>query len=280
MYRIGTIRMVTLLALLGSAGLLFAGEPLTAVTEEWPPYNFSEGDEIKGLSTDIIRATLREAGLAAKFEIFPWPRSYKKAKMEANTLIYTILRMPEREEDFQWIKMEGLSESVFLFSPRARPEIVIKSLDDAKRYKIGVSQESASHQFLLSKGFEEGTHLFPVNVASHTVLLSDAKHPRIDLATGDRLSMSIRLKAMEYPPDYWEEELLLFKKDIYMAFGKKTPAHVVKKVRDAYDAIHRAGVVDRLKKGYFEVYKCRNLHCTDVPSEETGPDFEENPPPY
>jgi hypothetical protein len=48
---------------------------LNAYTEEWPPYNFMLGTEIKGISTDLLLAAYQLAQLRCNLHMVPWARA-------------------------------------------------------------------------------------------------------------------------------------------------------------------------------------------------------------
>ena len=90
-----------LLSLILLASVATAEEkPLAVYTGEWVPYNYQEGREIKGLSTEILRAMCAEAKLECGINYLPWVRSYKTVQNTRNALLYTVARKPEREHEF------------------------------------------------------------------------------------------------------------------------------------------------------------------------------------
>jgi polar amino acid transport system substrate-binding protein len=91
-------------ALLGI--LLVAGtgaaraETLKVLTEEFPPYNYTENGRITGFSTAVVQAVLKEAQLQGDFQSLPWARAYETAQTSDSVLIYSIARNPQREKLF------------------------------------------------------------------------------------------------------------------------------------------------------------------------------------
>ncbi|MCP4022580.1 MAG: transporter substrate-binding domain-containing protein [Desulfobacteraceae bacterium] len=127
-------------------------QSITIVTEQYPPYNYKENGEIKGVSTEVICAVLKEAKIEAKFKLYPWARAYSMAKKEENVLIYSISRTPNREKLFKWVGVIAPID-FYIFALKERPDIQVHLLEDAKRYKIGAVREDALEQFLTGKGF-------------------------------------------------------------------------------------------------------------------------------
>lgn len=231
------------------------GESIKVVTEEWPPYTYSENDQIGGVVTEIVRATLDRSNLAYSIEIYPWARAYEIAKDEKNVLIYSIFKLPNREHSFKWIKIDGLSVNMSLFRPKFRNEMHLTSLEQAKKYKIGVTRETSTHHFLLSRGFVAGVNLFPINSEEQNSLKSRPQNMRIDLTTGDKLSLAHWLKASGFPPDYWVEQVPLFREDFYMAFGMETSDAVVETVRKAFAEMKSQGELKAIVDKYQRMFE-------------------------
>ena len=232
----------------------FGGE-IRVVTESWPPYTYEENGKNQGVVTEIVEATLKRSGLDYSIKIYPWARSYDMATGEENVLLYPIVRLPNRENMFKWILIDGLAINMSLFRPKYRTDIAVQSLEDARPYRIGVTRDTSTHHFLLSKGFIEGTNLFPVNCEEQNYLKSTPKNMRIDFSTGDELSIAYMLREMGLPSDYWVAQTPLFHENLYMAFGLKTSDEVVEKVRAAFREIKDEGVLAAIVDKYYKMYE-------------------------
>ncbi|BDQ37514.1 hypothetical protein SYK_18740 [Pseudodesulfovibrio nedwellii] len=252
---------------MGVRGFLFAvvlvlvqavtasSESIKVVTEEWPPYNQKVCEGVGGVVTDVVRATLDRAGFEYSIDIYPWARAYDMAQTHKNVLIYSIFKLPSREPHFKWIKVEGLSIDMYLFSPKHRRDIAISTLDEAKKYRVGVTRETSTHHFLLSQGFQDGVNLFPVNCEQQNNLKSSQNVGRIDLTTGDKLSLAHWLKQSGQPSDYWVPRVPLFTEDFYMAFGNETSDAVVERVRKAFLEIRAEGQLDAIVDKYWRMFE-------------------------
>lgn len=246
--------VIAVALVLMQATVAFSGS-IKVVTEEWPPYTQSIGGEVGGVVTEIVRATLERADLDYSLEVYPWARAYDMARTQKNVLIYSIFKLPVREPHFKWIKIEGLSIDMHLFSPKHRTDIALSSLAEAKKYRIGVTRETSTHHFLLSQGFEDGVNLFPVNCEQQNELKSSESVSRIDLTTGDRLSLAHWLNQSGQPSDYWVPRVPLFDEDFYMAFGNQTPDEVVEAVQKAFREIQEEGQLDAIVDKYWRMFE-------------------------
>ncbi|MEF2229589.1 MAG: transporter substrate-binding domain-containing protein [Pseudodesulfovibrio sp.] len=237
--------LFTLIVVL-SLTLSASAESLRVVTEEWPPYNHTVHGIVGGLATEAVRAVLERAGLDYTIESLPWARAYSLAQHEPWVMVYSILRVQDREPLFQWVVLEGMDVGMHLFRPKSRREIRIKTLDDAKAYRVGVTRQSSPHHFLLSRGFVENANLFPVNNARLNLLKSKSHHKRIDLIASDPSSLELRSRQEGLPSDYWVRLIPLFHDDLCMAFSLKTPEALVERVRRAYAQVRAEGGLDAI----------------------------------
>ena len=92
----------TIALLLASAACATWAKPLQIVTEQNPPFNYQEGKDIKGTSTEAVRALLAKAGVEGKFALMKWNEAYERAQRNANTCIYSTSRVENREKIFKW----------------------------------------------------------------------------------------------------------------------------------------------------------------------------------
>lgn len=178
-------------------------QPLRLVTEEWPPFNYQEQGQARGLGVEMAQALLAEAGLpAARVEFFPWNRAYALALHEPQVLLFTVSRTPQREHQFHWIARISARE-LWLYRLASRNDIVINHLDQAKAYRLGVGPlEDASTQGLVERGFVPGVQLDSVQTADPDATnLQKLLAGRFDLMVGNPLSVAYTLQKQRVPED-------------------------------------------------------------------------------
>jgi polar amino acid transport system substrate-binding protein len=172
-----------------------AEENIEVATEIWPPYNYLENDILIGTSTKIVEASLKRENIPFDITIYPWTRAYELAKNKKNILIYTIMRIPEREALFQWIRPLGESDTVYLYQSSARTDIKISSLKDAKKYRIAVVRGDMKHNFLLGQGFDDSS-LYLVSRQEQGVQM--LLHKRADFILFSDTNISMNLNPSMY----------------------------------------------------------------------------------
>jgi polar amino acid transport system substrate-binding protein len=219
---------------------LYAEDKILVVTEDWAPYNYKEDGLVKGASTDIVRKVLDASELEYSIKLYPWARAYSMALKNENVLIYTIVRTPIRENRFKWIGPIAKSDNTNLYKLSERRDIVINSLDGARKYKVGVIRGSMYHQFLTEHGFNNIEAVSGPGKNYQKLLAR-----RIDLWAESELNFQQELKSdpVGAPEDLIENAFPLFKYPYYMAFSKRTSNDIVNKVREAFERLAEKGVL-------------------------------------
>lgn len=128
------------------------GLELAALTEALPPLNYEQDGKVVGFSSELLDLMAKEADIAVHKQLLPWSRAYDMVGRQPNTLIYSLARTPEREALFQWVGPIS-PRRIVLYRHADRNDIALKSLDDARAYRIGVVRESASAKSLIKLGF-------------------------------------------------------------------------------------------------------------------------------
>ena len=132
--------------------------PITVVTEEYPPYNYQGADnQIAGLSTEVVREALKRARIEYRINLYPWARTYRMAQEQPNVLIYSIARNEQREKLFQWVDVIA-QNNAYIYRLKTRPEVKAQNLDELKRFRIGAVRDDYRAQYLAK-------HAIPLDLA-------------------------------------------------------------------------------------------------------------------
>jgi len=225
-----------------------SAQEIKVVTENFPPYNYEEDGKLTGMATEVVQATLRQANIEAEIKLYPWARAYKMALEQENVLIYTISMSPEREDQFKWIGPIVPSLELSLYKLSKRTDIQISTLEDAKKYKMGVVRDDRIHQYFKARGFEDNKHLY-LHANSDKTLMNLFRE-RIELKVGDNYQQPQDIEALGYSKNDVEKLLSLIVVDFYMAFSKETSDEIVEQVRAAFEQVKADGKVDAIVKTY------------------------------
>lgn len=209
---------------------------------EVTPYSYLRNGQVAGPATEVVEATLREAGLAHRIAVYPWARAYELALTEPDVLIFLLARTPAREALFKWTG-EFMKMEYHLYKLKSRQDVVVRSLDDARRYAIGVVRDDVRHQYLKAKGFHrlvvsgEAMDNFR-RLVNGQVQLSPV--PTLDMAV---LCREARFDCSQLEPVYTLDELSV---DLYMAYSTATPETTVARTKAAFERLRANGTVKRL----------------------------------
>ena len=227
-------------------------QEIKVVTEELPPFSMTQSGRVTGLSTEVVRAVLKEAGLNASIQSVPWARAYDLAANTPNVLIYSISRTSEREKLFKWVGVIAPTHW-YLFAMANRP-LHIQKLSDARNFQIGTINEDVGEQYLKANGFTVGKNIQSSN--EHKLIYEKLKLGRIDFWISDEISAFYLVRsAGEDPAKTLTRSLPLPELDgseegMEMAFGAKTPDETVQRFRRAFAEIQLQGIYAQILKNW------------------------------
>lgn len=135
-----------------AAGLFAAPiHALDLVTEDNAPFNYTDGQHVSGISTEILQEMGKRTGVPMKFQVLPWARAYQSALALPDTCVYSTVKLPEREALFKWVGPLTVNKwALFARSDFNKP---LNSIENAKRYRIGGVTMDAKAMYLKSLGF-------------------------------------------------------------------------------------------------------------------------------
>ena len=221
---------------------------MVLLTENFPPYNmaingknFAQEDNIDGIAVDIVREMYKRAGIKYSMTLrFPWERIYKLALEKPDYGVFVTARLPERESAFKWVGPIGPDDWVLL--ARGDSPIALKSLDEAKKYRVGAYKGDAMAEYLAGHGFEPELALRDQENAGKL------QKGEIDLwASGDPAG---RYLARQVGVSGLKTVLRFNSDQLYLALNKETPDEVVQKLQAALDKMRAEGFVDDVLNSY------------------------------
>lgn len=215
----------------------YAGD-LTVVTEEWKPYNYSENNEIKGLSTEIVKKVLERAAIHHTISVYPWSRAYAMAQSTPDVMIFTIIRIAPREHLFKWVRPLGKGGVSSLYRLKSKPQVNPASVEEAKNYSIVANQDSMDHLWLQSSGFTKVST--PPKVENAVRMFFGG---RVDMIAFDDAVIQQEFTKFGFDPADAVRVMPLFTTPPYMALSLATPDEVLHKLQKAYDELMREGKI-------------------------------------
>jgi polar amino acid transport system substrate-binding protein len=207
------------------------------ITEEWPPYNYSSGEEVEGYSTDVARAIIRRLGLALPIGILPGLRAKTTLDEGGGILFFSMFRTPEREASYKWIG--PIDEASFYFYKRKGSPLAVSTLEDARAAaSIACRNYGLVFNYLKSEGFEN------LDTSSNAEgIYKKVVEGRCDLAIGEtQLGVRYILGRLGLPPDSLEPvELRILDANLYIVGSKDLADSEVSRWRSALEAMRASG---------------------------------------
>ena len=240
-----------LLVLLIMSGQASAGEKLHIYTENYPPYNMSvsgqafahKADDIEGLCTEMVTAIMKRSGVDYSIKLRNWANGFGRAKRKPNNAIFCAAKTEEREPFFHWVGPLASIDWVLFAKPGS--EIKLKSLDQAKKYRIGGYKGDVMSEYLIGKGFNVST------------MANDRLNPRklmidqIDLWVTDGLSGPYIASEAEDVTGL--VPVLKFNSTaLYLAVNKETDPDTVAALNKAFKQVNESGEAQSISDAYLQ----------------------------
>ncbi|MGZ3183615.1 MAG: substrate-binding periplasmic protein [Telluria sp.] len=235
---LGILGMLAALAL----GMACQAQTILTVTES-SNRTALVGGKVRGPFTTIAEASLTAAGLKDfKTALYPWARAYHLALTQPYVLIYPMARTPERENKFKWVgEMQTIHYGLVKLA--SRKDIVIRDIEDARGYSVGVVRDDVRHEYLKQHGFNR---LFlAANWNDNLVHLLKGQIDMLILADFDLTDTcaELNVSCSVFQRAYEINELTT---GLYMAYSLATPDPVVERTRIAFTRLKADGTVDRV----------------------------------
>ena len=218
-------------------------ETFKIMTEEYPPYNYTEDGKLTGLSSEVVRALLTKVNHPDNIEVLPWSRSYNLIQKKSGYILFSTTRTEARENMFKWVG--PLAPNTWCFYAKKGSGIKINSLEEAKKIgAIGTYKEDACELFLKEKGFTNIDSIVDDNLNPKKLIAG-----RIDLwIIGDVMGMHKARK--QGLGDKIEKIFDIKTTQLYIAFSKETSDDVINKWQAALDELKADGTYDKILSKY------------------------------
>ncbi|MFD2167255.1 substrate-binding periplasmic protein [Thalassotalea euphylliae] len=214
---------------------------VTIVTESLAPLQIDNGNSPpSGAMVEIVNAMLKSANIHGEVKIYPWARAYQMARTQENTLIFSIMRTPSREDKFQWVGTL-YAATVHLMKLKERSDISVQKLEQVKQFNVGVTRSDISQEYLLSKGFEPDVNLM-LN-SSYPRLWESLFNGKVDFILANEFMWEERKKTQgdTYRPLEIALRLPDFATDYYLAASNNTSQKVITKLKKALEMLKQSG---------------------------------------
>jgi len=208
------IRWVFLFVIQFSAVSVLA-EPLRLSTTLNPPYQVMQGNQLVGISVDIINCIFGEQKLEYNLTMMPWVRGVNALKQHSTDGIFTSIPMPELEEVAELSQPLALEKWFWYFRPGT-------NIHNIKKLRLAGIRQGNELQWLMTHGYS-----VDIQVNNMQQLAYLLKNGRIDAFLADKRAADANLQSLEWEPDTF---LSVF--SVYQPLGVYLPRNYLSANRD------------------------------------------------
>jgi polar amino acid transport system substrate-binding protein len=144
------MKRLLLLAFL-SLPCLAQAETISFTTEDYAPFNYREGKEIKGATVEQVQKVMADIGVDYTIEMMPWARAYNLARTTPMTCVFATAHNSTRDASFKWVEPLLIDRNILI--RRAGSGVVAANLEEAKQYTVGTWREDYTETTLKENGF-------------------------------------------------------------------------------------------------------------------------------
>lgn len=216
------------------------------MTEEYPPYNFTEKGKVVGIAADLLTEVFTASGdkMHAKGpQVLPWANGYKQAQEAGKmNMLFSTTRTAARESLFKWAGPIA-DTKVSVFAPKGSTK-KITSPEDLKKYSFAVIRDDIGHQLLKEKGVPDDK----ITAVDRFELIGKMMEGgRVDFFAYEQNGgfWHAKLNGMS---GKFEPAFELNSGQLFFAFNKSVPDADIKKFQDAIDKVKSK--LDDIRKKY------------------------------
>jgi polar amino acid transport system substrate-binding protein len=214
-------------------------ETLHFVTEEYAPFNYSEGGRITGIAVEQVKAIAKAAGIDYTIEIMPWARAFAMAQNQPMHCVFTTGYNRERAGQFTWVNPLLKDEMVML--KRKDGNRAPATMAEALGMKVGSQRGDFGVEALEDLGFKDIDLAADIDLSLRKLLSG-----RVDL-----LPTSIKTYESLVKQGQPVEKAMLLAGQIYgLACQKDTPPDVIGRLQTELDKLIASGEQDRIFSAY------------------------------
>jgi polar amino acid transport system substrate-binding protein len=214
---------------------------LKIYSEENPPFSHAQNGKSQGLYVDLVLELFKRTGIDKTrhdIVVVPWARAYRETRRSAGSMLFSVVRTPEREKLFKWVGPIGEFRSVVL----ARKDRHLKFSNPSlfKGYVFGVTKNAQSEKILLKMGVNPN-HLIYINSTKSAARM--LARGRIDAWARDRTVAFWTLENLGYSVADFEVVHAFKVQNRYIGFNLETPDTLIDKLQHSLDAMRRDGTL-------------------------------------
>lgn len=231
------------------------GQTIKVRVANYPPqYYKNESGEWTGIDVELIKAVVKEAGMAIEFIEMPWSRALTSIKTGEIDIICNVSKTDERSEFMQWIGPERYTQMVLIVRKEDKG-LKIKSLDEMllavkKTGKKIAAQQNAYYGDEIKKRIASDTQFEEafVFIPESSQFLPMLQKGRILGYIEERSNIAYKIKKDLQYADFFVHPFIIHKDPVYFAVTKILPDSDFLKLQRAFSALEKKGTLEMIRK--------------------------------
>ena len=219
-------------------------EDVRFYTENYPPANYIEDGELKGISVETIKALWKHLNIPEKeIIVVPWARGYRFTLDKNNAALFTMSKTQPRESLFKWVG--PIFHSTHVLIAKKSKKYNFENLGQVFYHKVATVQGDISEISMHQIGFPS------FNIASVTELKQAflmMQSDRVDMIVVSIHGFSHLAKQLGFDANEYEQVWEVNKIGNYLAFNINTPEEVINNYQKAFDEISEQRI--KIKESY------------------------------
>ncbi|MDE3271867.1 substrate-binding periplasmic protein [Pseudoalteromonas sp. G4] len=224
--------------LLSSTALAASSIPnIKWYTEDYPPFNYQQTGEIKGIAVDILKKAYSELNWSLNTDdisIMPWTRAYYTLKSDANACLFSMTFTKERAKNFNFIGTV-MPNTVAIIGHQDSSINEIQLRTDFN-LRFGVVKNDIGHQTLMEYGIPGNQFVF---LKTGFELVKMLEHKRVDLIAYGDVIARYQFERAKISPNKFKVVKPLLKSLLGYACNKSVPSDVLQTLNTSIEQIVR-----------------------------------------
>ena len=223
---------------------------LDVVTLQYPPYEYLEGGEVKGVTVEIVKEVFRRMKRPINISLYPWDKSLNMINKGEADAIFTIFKSPERERFLDYSQEVLMPQVVSLFVAKDSNIGFDGDLSKLGNYTFGIVRK-VSYGSVFDNAVKNRMirHIEVSETGEEN--MNKLLGGRFDILVSNRYGALDIVKRMNKTDEVRELAPALQSVPSYIAFSKKRR---LTSLRDEFDIILRNmkddGTYDRIIRSY------------------------------
>lgn len=227
---------------------------LNWVTEDYPPYNFTENGQTKGIAVDLLLEVWKKVGIqktAKDISVYPWARGLSLMETNKDNCLFSTTLTPRRKkvlgyQFFSPIPLEDTESLNHIIAPKSM-HVTISSPEDLNKYRIGVVLGDVGQDLIVEANVSEKN--IDTCTSGEMLMKKMLKH-RFDIASYGFTTLQDLMKDNNIDSSQFEVVYTFPPLNMGYAFNKDADPALIKELQKALDAVYADGTADAILKKY------------------------------